>query len=247
MRSLALATLALATLAGIVHADVLQVGAAKDNTLFQNALGEVSNGAGSAIFAGRNSTGSDSIRRGLIAFDLSAIPAGSIIESVTVNLYMTQTVSGNSSVALHRLTADWGEGASTSGSGGSGGGSGASAEAGDATWIHRFYDTTNWTNAGGDFVAGSSATTSVGGVGQYTWAGSGLVADVQNWVNNGGNFGWLIKGNESQSGSAKRFASHEDANDPAWQPKLTVTYTVPAPGAVGMIALSGLAALRRRR
>lgn len=247
MRSLALATLALATCAGIVHADVLQVGAAKDNTLFQNAFGELSNGAGSAIFAGRNTMSTDSIRRGLIAFDISSIPAGSVIESVTVNLYMTQTVSGASNVALHRLSADWGEGASTSGSGGSGGGSGATAETGDATWIHRFYDTTNWTTAGGDFVAGPSATASVGGIGQYAWSSAGLVSDVQNWVNSGGNFGWLIKGDESRSGSAKRFASHDDANDASWQPKLTVTYTVPAPGAVGMIALSGLAAMRRRR
>lgn len=247
MRSIALATVALAACAGLAHADVLQVGAAKDNTLFQNAFGEISNGVGAAIFAGRNAMANDSIRRGLIAFDISSIPAGSVIESVTLNLYMTQSVSGDSNVGLHRVTADWGEGASSSGSGGAGGGSGATAETGDATWLHRFYDATLWTNAGGDFVAGASATTSVGGVGSYSWSGSGLTADVQNWLDNGGNFGWLIKGDESRSSTAKRFASHDDQNDPEWQPKLTVTYTVPAPGAFGMLALSGLAAMRRRR
>lgn len=247
MRSIALATLALATCAGIAQADVLQVGAAKDNTLFQNAFGEVSNGAGSAIFAGRNAMANDSIRRGLIAFDISSIPAGSVIESVTLNLFMTQSVGGTSNVTLHRVMADWGEGASTSGSGGAGGGSGATSEAGDATWLHRFYDTVNWTTPGGDFVADASATTNVGGVGQYAWSGSGMVADVQNWLDNGGNFGWLIRGDESRASSAKRFASRDDENDPEWQPQLTITYTVPAPGAIGMIALSGLAAMRRRR
>ena len=247
MRSLALATLALATCAGLAQADVLQVGAAKDNTLFQNAFGELSNGAGSAIFAGRNNMAEDSIRRGLIAFDLSGIPAGSIIESVTLNLYMTQSVSGASNVTMHRVLSEWGEGASSSGSGGAGGGSGASAETGDATWLHRFFDTTNWTNAGGDFNAAASATTSVGGAGQYSWSGAGMVSDVQSWVDNGNNFGWLIKGNENAAGSAKRFASREDTSDPEWQPSLSVTYRIPTPGALGMLAISGLAAMRRRR
>lgn len=245
MRSLALATLALATIA---QADVLQVGAAKDNTLFQNASGALSNGEGSAIFAGRSNQSVDSIRRGLIAFDLSAIPGGATIESVTLRLFMTQANGGTNNVTLHRLQADWGEGISSSGNGGSGGGGGAPAEAGDATWIHRFYDTTNWANAGGDFVATASATTAVGGVGAYSWSGAGLVADVQFWLNNGGgNFGWLIKGSESQAGTAKRFASHEDTVDPSWQPSLTVNYRVPAPGAAAMLAISGLAAMRRRR
>lgn len=247
MRSLALATFTLAACAGIAHADVLQVGPSKDNTLYQSATGDLSNGAGSAVFAGRTNQSVDSVRRGLMAFDLSEIPAGSIIDSVTLNLYMTQSVSGASNVTLHRVTANWGESTSTSGSGGAGGGGGAPAETGDATWLHTFYSTNLWANAGGDFVSTASATTSVGGVGSYSWSGPGLVADVQNWVNNGGNFGWLIKGDESRAGSAKRFASRDDANDPTWQPKLTVTYTIPAPGAVAMLALSGLAAMRRRR
>lgn len=245
MRSLALATTLALTAAA--QADVLQTGAAQDNTLFQHSAGAVSNGEGSAIFAGRTAQSVDSIRRGLIAFDLSSIPAGSTIQSVSLNLYMTQSTGGTSSVTLHRVLASWGEGISSSGNGGAGGGGGAPSEAGDATWIHRFYDTTNWTTPGGDFTAAASASSSVGGIGQYAWSSAGLVADVQNWVNNGGNFGWLIKGNEGQASSAKRFASREDTSDPIWQPKLTVTYSVPTPGAVGMIALSGLAALRRRR
>lgn len=248
MRSLALATLAAASCATLAHADVLQVGAAKDNTLFQSASGALSNGEGSAIFAGRSNQSSDSIRRGLIAFDLSSIPAGATIESVSLHLYMTQASGGATNVSMHRLLADWGEGISSSGNGGAGGGGGAPSETGDATWIHRFYNTTNWATAGGDFNATASATTSVGGVGAYSWSGAGLVADVQLWLNNGGgNFGWLIKGNEAQGGTAKRFASHEDTVDPEWQPSLTVNYRIPAPGACAMVALSGLAALRRRR
>ena len=49
-----------------------------------------------------------------------------------------------------------------------------------------------------------------------------MVADVQSWlVNPASNFGWLVLGDESGSGTAKRFDTRESASPPV----LTVEYT----------------------
>jgi hypothetical protein len=120
-------------------ADVLSVGASKDNTLYEDPNGAVSNGAGDRFFAGRtDATGGGTIRRGVIAFNLGAIPPGSVINSVTLTLYMSRTQAPTNAVTLHRLLADWGEGTSNANAQE---GRGANSTAGDATWIHRFYNT----------------------------------------------------------------------------------------------------------
>jgi hypothetical protein len=42
-----------------------------------------------------------------------------------------------------------------------------------------------------------------------------MVADVQSWLNSpGSNFGWLVLGDESVAGSAKRFDTRESASPP---------------------------------
>ena len=62
------------------HADQIVVTASKDNTLYETADGSTSNGAGTTMFAGRNSQAANSIRRALVWFDVSAsISAGSTI------------------------------------------------------------------------------------------------------------------------------------------------------------------------
>ena len=123
------------------------------------------------------------------------------------------------------MSRDWGEGASDAGDPG---GIGAQAEPGDATWIHTFYNTSFWTTPGGDFSPTLSATTTVSTVDTtYTWSGSGLVADVQAWVSNpASNFGWVIRGDEVNAGSAQRFNTRENSSNP---PQLTVTYQVSSP------------------
>ena len=192
----------------------------KDNTLIENPTGSLSNGAGDGFFAGRTGQANNSIRRGVIAFDLSSIPAGSTIISVTLRLNMSMTITGSQPITLHRLLADWGEGSS------SGGGGGSAATPGDATWLHRFYTTTLWTTPGGDFTSSPSAALQVGAVGFYQWSSPQMVTDLQGWVDAPPtNFGWLLKGNENSSGSAKRFGSRENST-PANRPTLTVIYAV---------------------
>src|SRR5512134_2027039 len=184
--------LALAAVAGAATVTITTV---KDNTLYESATGSLSNGAGAHFFAGKTAGGA--IRRGAIAFDVAAIPAGSTITNVVLTLRVSRTKNdAGQTVQLRRLLANWGEGASVA-SGQEG--AGAPSAPGDATWKHRFYDTTLWTSAGGDFSATVSGSTSVGGNGSYAWTSPQMIADVQAWLDNPStNFGWIVIGNESQ-------------------------------------------------
>jgi hypothetical protein len=120
-----------------------------DNTLYEDPLGQLSNGSGQYIFVGVSNQ--PALRRATLRFDIagSEIPAGSTIDSVRLTLHMSRSNAGPTTVSLHRLAAAWGEGASDA-SGPEGQGIGAAA--GDATWIHTFFDTNQWTNPGGDFA-----------------------------------------------------------------------------------------------
>ena len=142
--TLALATLT--TLCTFAGADQLSVTPSKDNTLYEEAIGALSNGIGTGFFVGRvGSGGGGTIRRGLLAFDVGSIPLGSTITAVTLKLNCAQTTSGNATVSLQRNLADWGEGTSDAGPTG---GSGASSTPGDATWLHTFYPASFWSTVG---------------------------------------------------------------------------------------------------
>jgi len=222
----ALALSALTVLAAVGRADQLVIGTSKDNTLYEEPVGALSNGSGDVFFAGRvGSGGSGTIRRGVIAFDFSAIPQGSTVTSVRLFLNCSQTNSGNQTITLRRMLTDWGEGASVAPPGG---GSGTGAAPGDATWLHTFYPGSFWTSPGGDFSSTISVSMIVGASGGYTFPSSaGVVADVQSWIDNPStNFGWCVRGNETTLGSSKRFDTRENLL-PSHQPYLTVDYTPP--------------------
>lgn len=209
-----------------VSADTVTLPCDRDNTLYENATGDVSNALGQTMFTGRNALATNFRRRALVRFDVAgAIPPGSTITAATLSLNLSQSGSPASQVIeLHRVLADWGEGTSD---GGAAAGAGVAATAGDATWLHRFWNGTLWTAAGGDFAALMTTATLVGAVGHYTWAGVGVVADVQGWLDApAGNFGWLLLGNEAASQSVKRFDTREHV-DPLARPALTIEYTPP--------------------
>lgn len=198
----------------------------KDNTLYEDAMGSVSNGAGESMFSGRTNTGG--IRRALVAFDIAGnIPAGSSINSVSLTLHMSRTVALDETTSLRRLTANWGEGTSDAALME---GTGAPATTGDATWLHTFFNTVFWTNPGGDFAGTDSASVVVGAIGFYTWGSTPqMVADVQGWLDNPAtNDGWIIIGNEAVVTTAKRFDTRENAT-PSNRPVLQIDYTPPAP------------------
>jgi hypothetical protein len=202
----------------------VDLGAAKDNTLYQVFDGSLSNGAGQYMFSGL--TGGASIRRCVIEFDIAgSIPAGATIDSVTLSLQMSRTTSGASNVGLYPVSQEWGEG--TSNAGGQEGGGTASTN-GDCTWVHAFFDTGGasvfWANAGGDYAETSSATTSVVLDGQYDWTSAQMAADVQGWLDDDStNHGWILL-NDEKVPSAKRFNTRENPT-PSTRPVLTVTYT----------------------
>ena len=198
--------------------------AKKDNTLYEDAAGTLSNGAGEYFFVGKTNQTQNQIRRGLIAFDLAGkIPANAVIDSVKLRLVMAQqTIAGPQPVQLLRLVADWGEGTSNA-SGNEGGG--ATSTTNDATWIHRFFNTSLWASPGGSFATTVSASQTVAGDGIYFWGSTPqMVADVQFWLATpANNFGWLLRGNETTFPTAKRFATRENVT-PANRPVLTVFY-----------------------
>jgi hypothetical protein len=91
--------------------------------------------------------------------------------------------------------------------------------------VHRFNPGTLWTNQGGDWAGIPSASTDVTDVGFYGWGSTAaMVADVQGWLDNpSSNFGWILRGNESITGTAKRFDSDEFATAPN-RPVLFIEY-----------------------
>ena len=206
------------------------IGPSKDNTLYEKSENFSSNGAGFNFFAGQTNRGL--IRRGLIAFDVAgSVPQGVTIENVTLNMRMSRSTAGDKDIQLHRLLADWGEGASKPlGNGGEG----DPSEAGDATWVHAFYDPDDlnagrWQDPGGDFSPTPSVKMVVRGKGKYDLGSTNsMVADVQAWLDDPStNFGWLVKGEEAEGGgrSAKRFDSRE-TTDEGNRPALTIVFTV---------------------
>jgi hypothetical protein len=205
------------------RADTIVLTSVDDNTLIEDAAGAYSCGAAQYFFAGRvGANGGNTLRRGALRFDLSAIPPGSQITSVSLRMYCSAAGLNTAyTVGLKRFLASWGEGSSTAFGGG-----GAPAAVNDVTWRHRFYPNTMWPAAGGQFSATVSASRTVGAIGSYTWASTPqLVADVQEMVNNPGlNFGWCVQGNEVTLQSVKRFDSHESGLA-ANRPQLTIVYT----------------------
>jgi hypothetical protein len=209
------------TLSVPASAATVLIEASQDNTLYETDDGSLSNGKGDYIFAGR--TSNSELRRGLIAFkNLSAIPPGATIESVKLHLWMSKTISDPTTIQVFRLISDWGEGSSVA-SGQEGGG--GTRQTGDATWIHTFYNTSNWATPGGDYAGTASAQLNVDALGAYEFgSNSSMVSDLQDWIENpAGNFGYILIAGESTA-SARRFNSRESISEQR-RPMLEVEYS----------------------
>jgi hypothetical protein len=251
--------------ASCARADVMTFGASQDTSIFANNV-DNSDGGGPGIFAGTSGAGSP--RRGLIAFDVSSIPAGATITNVQLTLTLGQTAGsgpGAATIGLFAVTQNWGQGTNGSTATGVGGtGQGFAANPGDATWNAAFFSATTptlWNAPGGDHVSTASASRLVSGttVGTaYTWGSTvQFVANVQSWLNNPAtNFGLeLVNADETNASTLYGFYSSEWDNthfggSATQVPALQVTYTVPVPEPTG-ISLAAIAAFtllgRRRR
>lgn len=223
-------------------ADTITVKPSKDNSVWDDSAGSVSDARGQYMFIGRNAGGN--IRRAFIRFDLSAIPSFATVQSVSLTMHASRTAGGSINATLQKVLADWGEGTSAA-TGMEGGGT--SATDGDATWIHRFWPNVLWNTPGGDFSPTISGSRAISGFGNYTWTStSAMVADVQSWiVNPNNNFGWVIRGNETGTRNAKRLDSR-DNTDILARPQLVINYTVPEPTTALLLAAGAAFCLRRR-
>ncbi|MBX3407133.1 MAG: multicopper oxidase domain-containing protein [Phycisphaeraceae bacterium] len=199
--------------------------AAKDNTLYEDAAGALSNALGTHLYTGNQNSGQR--RRAVIAFDVSTIPSGAAVQSVQLRMHCNQAQGSTVHATVHRLLADWGEGTSLAGGNE---GSGGAATTGDATWLHRYHSTVFWSTPGGDFSGANSAMLMIPATtGFYTFTGAGLIADVQAWVNAAApNAGWIIRGDEGSSSNTRRYSSRQSTTV-ANRPQLTVVYLPPQP------------------
>ncbi len=187
-----------------------------DNTIFSES--DSSNGSGIYLFTGTTNQGGE--RRALLKFDLTTLQSYNLITSAELQLYVSKTIHDEKSVSLYRLTGNWGEGTSDAlGEEGMG----ATPSDGDATWKDAFYDTVPWLTSGGDYLNVPSATTLVNQAeSYYSWTGSGVLADVREWMANPeANYGWIVI-TEGET-SAKRINSREN---PDFPPQLILKVSV---------------------
>jgi hypothetical protein len=216
--------LALLFVGSSVTAETMLIEAGRDTTLIEDPNGALGNGSGPTFFVGRTGQAQNGVRRGLLYFDVAAaLPDNAIVESAALTLYTLPGRSNLREIRVHRLLADWGEGASYAS-----GGSGDLSAPGDATWIHTFYDDEFWVMSGGHFVQRASASQDVGASGFYTWDSTARLAqDVRVWhAAPHRNLGWILLGNETTTRTVKNLASREHP-DPSFRPVLEVTYRLP--------------------
>jgi len=168
-------------------------------------------GGGTHVAVGRDGSAGDGRRRGLFRFDLSGIPPGAVVISATFRASVVGaplTGSVNSTFALHRVAAEWGEGDNSVGPFPQ---QGSPASTGEVTWNSRQHGIAAWSAGGGDYDATAAASTFVSGVGSYAWADTGLVAVVQGWIDDpSANHGVIMFSQLEGTGrTARKFGSRE--------------------------------------
>ena len=126
----------------------IELAPAKDATIYDDGDGTNANGSGSFLFTGRTESQNGSAeRRALLAFPIAGtVPDGAAIASVSLELELSRTISGEQTLKLHRLIEDWSEGSSDPPQNEGGG---VSPSAGDVTWLHRDFSQDLWMTAGG--------------------------------------------------------------------------------------------------
>lgn len=186
------------------------------------------NGRGDKIEVGISRAAA--VRRGLIRFDVSGIPADATVQAASLNLVLDSNNFGPHVVAAHRVTTAWTEGPTRSSS--------TPAESGDVTWLSPFLGSgRTWSNQGGDFFpfATSVATADA----ERSTVSFNVKEDVQDFLSNSAsNEGWLLKiADEGISQSLKRFASRE-FHDASQHPALVVTWFIPTTTTTGTTTTS---------
>jgi glucuronoarabinoxylan endo-1,4-beta-xylanase len=199
-------------------------------TFIRADIPTMNSGVRDQIIVGRNG----SALRGLLAFDVSQIPVGATIHSVTLDLWSVSAGSGTSlnTLELHKLLTNFTEGSGDGTSTANGAGTGAD-------WPTRTGNTANpWSTAGAaagiDYestplatLAGFNPSTAPVGS-QYTLGSTpALVSAVSGVAGTAAPLGLMLKmANDTTGGSVfARFGSDNHANL-AQRPLLTISYSV---------------------
>lgn len=165
-------------------------------------------------------------RRGIMLWDVSAVTAGSTINSAILTLVCSAEASTTDyDVQVHRGKVVTYEGAQSNA---------APAVGEDASiWNYRNANgSVAWTGgaggaAGTEFETTATASTTITGTGTFTWD---ITADVAAWVGGATNYGiWLVSSDEASANTSKTFrsSSYTTADD---RPKLVIDWTAPAAG-----------------
>jgi PEP-CTERM motif len=253
-----------------VRADLLDnAPSTGDDTLFQggttNSLGDP------GIFVGTDSN--SSFKYGLMAFNVSAIPAGATITGVTLDLYIGMVAGSGGgmvvnsgtprTISLYDESQAWGASTNEVGSTSFGGhGQGFAANPGDATWLDASFNSnsslaTAWSSGmPANITSSSSALATTSGIpgttsAEVQWSSTALATEVQGWVNNPTTNNGLVLVN-SNSGSAQSFLAFWGAQGAAnaangFAPDLAITYSVPEPTTFALLGIAGAGLLLRRQ
>jgi len=142
----------------------------------------------------------------------TSIPPGSIILSASLNLTVSLTVDAMPrSFELHRLLVPWDEM--------------------NATWLIRLPPDVAWSAGGGaagvDYAAAPSVVAPLTGVGSYTFGSTtGLIADVQRWVDNPSkNYGWILLGADEVTDQTARLVNSRE--NVSGLPRLNIEFEPP--------------------
>jgi hypothetical protein len=151
--------------------------------------------------------------RGLLKFDLSGIPAGSVINSATLSLYVTTDASSNArTFRVYKVKRIWVEN--------------------QVTW-NAYSTGNNWQTAGG----GGANDIDTSFIGSRAFSASETLnvfvswsldaAAVQSMIPGGAwtNNGFMVAA-DTESADAYSFSSSDDGNSAQW-PKLVIDYTAP--------------------
>ncbi len=196
----------------------VEVGASIDNTIFKDLA--LSNGIGEYFFAGTTKDGV--VKRALVMFDLAeSVPEDVTVDSAILVLHPTKVKPGSTSINVHMLTTEWGEGSSKAEDGD---GKGAIATANDATWEYAKFNTHPWIKTGGDYALDVSATSSVSTGNDAEISSILITANVNFWLANpSNNFGWILIGDEFSTSTSAKFGSRDNIDHLLW-PLLKLYY-----------------------
>ena len=146
--------------------------------------------------------------RSLLEFDLSTIPATTVIDSAVFNMYLYFWSGKNDNVKTYKVTSAWLEG---------------DGDFTGVTWDHRDKNgPVLWNIAGGDYDTATAGSFNAKATG---WYSMDLTALVQEWIDGATpNYGIILAPPLSAGDHKNYYHSSENTLFTSLRPRLTVTY-----------------------